>query len=250
MKRALLIFVLLCARLSATDFSGVGFDQHPGGALPLESAVIDEGGNTVPLSRYFHGQPVILVLAYYGCPNLCTLVLNAVADGLTDLKSTAGKDFEVVVVSIDPRETPALAAAKKAVYLRRYGRTGGDWHFLTAREDAIHRLTTVVGFRYFYDTASGQYAHPSGVVIADPRGHITQYLIGLEFPPREISLALQRAERDQTGPPAANVRLLCFHYDPRTGAYTLIISRGMQLAGFLTAGGLLGAIVLLNRKRA
>jgi protein SCO1/2 len=228
----------------------VGFDQHLGRALPLDTTFADESGRAIRLGSLLGKRPAVFVLAYYRCPNLCTIILNSLDDSLRDLEATAGKDFDVIVVSIDPHETPALAAEKKRSYIRHYGRPGAEvgWHLLTGDAAAIRRVADAVGYRYFYDNDSKQFAHPSGIAIVSPRGTISQYLLGVEFPPKELSAALHRAARDRIGPVSRAILLLCYCYDPATGKYTLAVSRVLQVAGSLTVLGVFGTIVLLNRR--
>ena len=151
------------------------------------------------LGNIFGGKPVILVLAYFRCPNLCGIVLNGLLHSVRELKASAGSDYDVVAVSIDPNEPTSRAADKKASCVLRYARPGtsGGWHFLTGGPAAIERLTNAVGFRYFYDEASQQFAHPSGIVVVTPQGRISQYLLGIEYPPQDLSRALQKASRGE-----------------------------------------------------
>ncbi|HEY5753969.1 MAG TPA: SCO family protein [Chthoniobacterales bacterium] len=250
-----LLFAILIAAISqpaATDFQQrVGFDQKLGDRLPLNESFRDETNRPVRLGEFFHGKPVIVVPAYYGCPNLCTLVLNGLLQSVRDLRKSAGTDYDIVVVSIDPRETPALASAKEQGYVRRYGRAGasGGWHLLTGTQDSIDAFTRSIGFRYFYDQSSGQFAHPSGVVVVTPDGRISQYLLGIEYPPKDIDGALEKASENRVGPVTRSLLLLCFHYDPSSGRYSLAISRVLQFAGVLTVAGLAIFVWSMERRR-
>lgn len=256
MKRTFLLFYFLLAANSSAqtlprDYTKrVGYDQHPGRALPLDATFVDETGRPIRLGSLMGSRPTILVLAYYGCPNLCTIVLNGTLDSLRDLNRTAGTDFDVIVASFDPAEKAPLAAAKKAACVRRYGRPGSErgWHFLTAEPDAIHRLTEAVGYRYFYDDTSHQFAHPSGIVVVTPNGKISQYLMGVDFPPQDIGAALDHAAAEQIAPLSRALLLLCFCYDPATGKYSLAISRLFQIAGTLTVAGLAGMMYRMSRQ--
>lgn len=204
--------------------------------VPLELMFRDETGRTVALREYFHGKPVILVLAYYRCPRLCSLVLNNLTEGLSAIDYIIGKDFTVVTVSIDPRETPALAAAKKTAYLDKYARPGADrgWHFLTGEEPAIQRLATAVGFRYTYDPRTEQYAHASGIMILTGTGTLARYFFGLEYAPRDLRFGLEDASAGSIGSPVTRpLRLLCFGYDSATGTYTLLTMRLLRGSGLL-----------------
>ena len=216
----------------------VGVDQRLGEQVPLDTSFVDESGRTVQLREYFGGRPVVLALVYYECPMLCTQVLNGLVGSLEALTFTAGLEFDVVVVSFDPGETPALAAAKKATYLRRYGRPGaeGGLHFLTGRAESIDALTAAVGFRYAYDPAIDQYAHPAAISVLTADGRVSRYLFGIEFAPRDLRLALVEATDRQIGSVIDQALLFCYHYDPETGTYGLAIMNVIRLAGLLTVG--------------
>jgi protein SCO1/2 len=230
----------------------VGFEQRLHAAMPLELTFRDDTGQQVRLGDYFHARPVILVLAYYRCPNLCTLVLNGLVRTLRALAFTAGAEFTVVTVSIDPRDTPALAAAKKAHYLQSYGRAAAatGWHFLTGDAAAIQQLTQAVGFQYAYDAAHDQFAHASGIVLLTSQGVIARYFYGVEYAPRDVRLGLIEAAAQRIGSPIDKLLLLCYHYDPQTGKYGLVILRVIRLAGLVTVLSL-GVIVgvLFRRER-
>jgi protein SCO1/2 len=218
----------------------VGFDQRLDAQVPLDLVFRDETGRDVPLRDYFGGKPVILVLAYYRCPMLCTMVLNGLVRALLDVTFDVGKEFNIVTVSFDPRETPALAAAKKKTYLERYGRPGAveGWHFLTGTEDAIKRLTNAVGFRYTYDAKHNQFAHASGIMILTPQGRIARYFYDITYSPRDIRLGLVEAAENKIGSPADQILLFCFHYDPAEGKYGPIIMNFVRLGGVVTLLGL------------
>jgi protein SCO1/2 len=204
--------------------------------VPLELKFRDEQGEAVILGDYFQDKPVILVLAYYRCPMLCNQVLNGLTDGLRGISLEAGKEFQVVVVSFDAREQPGLAAAKKATYVEHYGRPGAEdgWHFLTGEQAAIDRLTQAVGFPYIYDSAHDQFVHDSGIMILTPQGRISRYFYGIDFPSRDLRLALVESSAGRIGSPIDHVLLLCFHYDPNTGRYTATVLAIVRLAGALT----------------
>jgi protein SCO1/2 len=256
MKALALIFIIMTAAVSRAqslpaDYQQhVGFDQHLGRVLPLDAAFRDESGHAVRLGSLLQNHPTVLVLAYYRCPNLCTIVMNGLLGSLRDLRLSAGRDFEVIVVSIDPNEGAPLASAKKRVYVRQYSRPGADsgWHLLTGSAASIRELAGAVGYRYFYDGASRQFAHPSGIVIVSPSGKISQYMLGIEFPPKELDSAIHRASRDRVGSLSRAILLLCYCYDPATGKYTLAVNRVMQAAGSLTVLVLCGMILLMSRR--
>jgi protein SCO1/2 len=182
---------------------------------------------------------------------LCTLVLNGMVESLQDLKLDMGKQFTVVNVSIDPHETPELAAAKKKTCLKRYGRKGAaaGWHFLTGAEPAVKQLADEVGFRYAYDPSIKQYAHPSGIIILTPEGKVARYFFGINYSPKELAAALKQARTNQTGSPIEQLILLCFHYSPVTGKYGNLIMTIVRGCGVATLVGLAGAIVLVSRRR-
>jgi protein SCO1/2 len=201
--------------------SKIGIDQRLHQKVPLELEFVDETGRTVKLGDYMGKRPVLLALVYYECPMLCTQVLNGVTGALKVLNFSVGKEFDVVAVSINPREGPGLAAAKKQAYLERYGRpeTADGWHFLTGREENIRALATAVGFRYEYDEEIKQYAHGAGIELLTPKGVIARYFYGIEYSPRDIRLGIIEASEERIGSPIDCVMLLCYHYDPTTGKY-------------------------------
>jgi protein SCO1/2 len=221
-------------------FQKVRFDQNLDALLPLEVPLLDEQGRAVKLGDYFGRRPVIVNLVYYQCPMLCNEVLNSLLRSLNALAFDVGKDFEVVTVSIDPAETPVLAARKKAAYLRRYGRAGAGqgWHFLTGDEASIRRLAGAVGFNYVYDPKSKQFAHPAGIAIATPQGRIARYFFGISYPAGNLRLSLVEAAAGKIGSPMDQILLLCFHYDPRTGKYNVAIMNVIRILGGLTVASL------------
>jgi protein SCO1/2 len=231
----------------------VAFDQRLGETLPLDAAFRDEQGLSVPLRALFRGRPVVLSLVYYECPMLCTLTLNGLVSALGTLSLDAGRDFDVITVSFDSRETPALAAAKKAAYLKRYGRPGAaeGWRFLTGDEAAVKALTAAVGFRYAWDDRTRQFAHPAGVVVATPEGRIARYLFGVEYAPKDLRLALVESGQGRIGTVLDQVVLYCYQYDPTTGRYGAAVMRIVRGAGVLTLVALGGFItVMWRRERA
>lgn len=231
-------------------FPAVGFDQRLNEQAPLDLTFTDETGTPVQLRNYFDGKPVILSLAYYDCPMLCTLVLNGLVRTLRTLTFSAGNEFTVLTVSFDAREKSALAAEKRNTYLRAYDRTGAEngWHFLTGDEENIQKLTRAVGFRYQYDQASNQFAHASGIVILTPEGKISKYFYGIEYAPRDVRLGLVEASAGKIGSAVDQILLLCFHYDPAAGKYGLTIMRIVQASGLLTAFALGSYIVIMLRR--
>jgi protein SCO1/2 len=231
--------------------STVEFEQRLGASLPLNLTVHDEGGRAMRLGQLFGMRPVVLVFAYYTCPNLCQVVVNATLESVRNLPETIGHDFDVVVVSINPADTPETAARWKQTYTARYGRPGSapGWHFLTGDADAIRALTDAAGYRSFYDTASAQFAHPSGIVIVTPEGKVSRYLLGIEYPPKQLRAALADASQQRIGGLAERLLLLCFHYNPSLGRYGTLISRALQVAGLGTALAL-GLFMWRGRRRS
>jgi len=228
----------------------INFDQKLGAQVSLDLQFRDESGKLVKLGDYFGGKPVILVLGYYGCPMLCTFVLNGMIGSLQDIKWEIGNQFEVINVSIDPHETPALAAAKKKAYVRRYGRHDASqgWHFLTGEGPAIQSLAGEIGFGYAYDAQIKQYAHPSGLIILNPQGKVSHYLSGVIYSTKELNEALADASASKVGSPIHQLFLLCFHYSPITGKYGALIMYGVRVTGILTLL-LLGRLIVVSIRR-
>ena len=228
----------------------IGFDQKIDETLPLDVELRDEQGRQVRLGEYFGRRPVVLAVVYYDCPMLCTQVLSSMTSTFGVLALDPGKDFEIVVVSFDPRETPALAAEKKALYLDRFGRPGTEhgWHFLTGDEASVKRLTGAAGFRYAWDQQTGQFAHPAGVIVTTPDGRLARYLFGLEYGPRDLRFALVEASEGRVGTAVDSLLLYCYHYDPMTGRYGLVVMRALRVAGAATVL-LLGAFIAVMVRR-
>lgn len=224
----------------------VGIDQKLNQSVPLNLTFRDEHGQTVQLSQYFGQKPVILTLVYYNCPMLCTQILNGVESGLKELPMDIGKQFNVVTVSIDPSEGHVLADVKQEMYTGMYGRPGAaqGWHFLTGDEPQIKQLASAVGFRYAYDPDTKQFAHASAIMILTPEGKISRYLYGIQFPSRDLRLGLVEASEGKIGSPVDAILLFCYHYDPHTGKYGLLISHVIQAGGAFTLL-VLGALVLV-----
>lgn len=230
----------------------VGFDQKLNEQVPLDLVFRDENGAPSQLKEYFGKRPVIMVLVYYECPNLCPLILDSLVRNLKALSFDVGKQFNVLTVSIDPGEGPELAKAKKEEYLKRYGRPGAEegWDFLTGDEASIRQLTQAVGFRYTYDAKKDQYAHLAGIVILTPQGTVARYFYGIEYAPRDLRLGLVEASEGKIGSPVDQLLLFCYEYDPATGQYSLIVMNVLRLAGLVTVLSL-GAFmcVMLRRER-
>ncbi len=220
-----------------------------GAQIPLDLPFADESGRDVTLRQYFD-KPVILALVYYQCPSLCNMVLNGVLSSVRGLDLTAGKQYEVIAVSFDPRETPQMAAAKKQNYLKDYRHPGAEagWHFLTGPETSSKALAAAVGFRYVYDAMTNQYAHSSAIMILTPAGRVARYFYGIQYPPRDLRLGLVEASTEKIGTPTDQVLLYCFHYDPTTGKYALVIMNVLRLAALITLGALLTFMFVMFRR--
>lgn len=230
----------------------VGFDQRLNEQVPLDLVFRDETGRAVRLGEYFGGKPVILSLVYYNCTTLCPMILDGMVRSLSPVSFDIGKEFAMLTVSFDSRDTPAQAATKKAEYVQRYHRAGAadGWHFLTGEEAAIRQLTKAVGFRYLYDEKTDQFAHAAGILMLTPQGKVSRYFYGFDFSPRDLRLGLIEAAANKIGTPIDQVLLYCYHYDPLTGQYGLIVMRVLRLAGLATVLALGGFIlVMLRRER-
>jgi protein SCO1 len=235
---------------------GVGIDQNLNAQIPLELTFKDETGQAVRLGQYFHDKPVVLALVYYECPGLCDLVLNGLSHAMEQISLNVGADYEVVTVSFNPKESWQLAGAKKANYIEKYQRPGGQadakagWHFLTGQEDAIKKLTSTVGFHYNWDPVAKQFAHASGIMVLTPEGKIARYFYGIQYKPRDFRLGLVEASANKIGTTADQVLLFCYHYDPTTGKYGMAITQITRALGTATVLALGGFIfIMLRRER-
>ena len=233
----------------------VGVAQHLNGQLPLNAAFVDETGAPVTLGTYLNGKrPAVFALVYFDCPMLCSEELDGLTSALEMVKMSPGKDFDVIVVSIDPSDTPAKAAEKKAFYLKRYGRpeTAAGWHYLTVQRPAIDAVTTAVGFGYVKvpgpDGKLTQFAHASSIELVTPQGRMAQYYLGVEYSPKDIMLGLIEASGNKIGSPVANILTYCYHYDPTTNKHSLIVARVVQLGGMVTVASLGSFIFIMFRR--
>ncbi len=224
------------ANVRPAGLKHVGIEQHLDDQIPADLQFRDETGKPVRLGDYFGKKPVILNLVYYRCPMLCSEVLSGLESALRVLKFNVGNEFDVLTVSFDPTDTPEIATAKKADYLKRYGRAGAadGWHFLTGPQNSIDALTKAVGFQYQYDPKIQQFAHATAIAILTPEGKIAQYYYGVEYAPKDLRLGLIQAADNKIGTPVDAVLLYCYHYDPDTGKYGAIIGRILQLSGLAT----------------
>jgi protein SCO1/2 len=213
----------------------VGIEQHLDGQVPPDLAFVDDTGRPVKLGEFFGKKPLILNLVYYNCTMLCGEVLAGLTGAMKLVKFDVGNEFDVVTVSFNPQETPAIAAAKKRDYLKRYGRPGAasGWHFLTGPAQSINALTKAVGFQYQYDPKLNQFAHATAIMVLTPQGRISRYFYGVDFPPKDLRMGLVEASEGKIGNAVDQVLLYCYHYDPATGKYGAIVSNMLRLgAGF------------------
>ena len=230
----------------------VGIEQRLDAQVPADLGFVDDAGHAVKLGDYFGKKPLILNLVYYNCTMLCGEALTGLAGSMKMIKFDVGNEFDVVTVSFNPKETPQIAAEKKADYIKRYGRPGAvaGWHFLTGPADSINALTKAVGFQYQYDAAKNQYAHATAIMVLTPQGRISRYFYGVDFPPKDLRLGLVEASQGKIGNLTDQVLLYCYHYDPTVGKYGAVVSNMLKLGGGLTillVGGLLFILIRLDR---
>jgi protein SCO1/2 len=230
-------------------------DENLEGRVPLDVDFRDHEGHAVKLSDFFDGQrPVLLTFAYHTCPTLCSMVLDAVVKGISEVPWTAGEEYEIVTISIDPRDTPERAASKREELLARYGRSAAQhgWHFLVGEDEDIRRVADAVGFRYFYDSAQQQYGHPAAIMFLTPDAKVARYLYGLEFVPSDIRMALLEASQGRSITTTEQILLYCYAYDPDANSYVLMATRVMQAGGVLTVlvlGTFLAVLFRRERRR-
>jgi protein SCO1 len=229
----------------------VGFEPPLNGPIPLDLAFRDEAGRQIRLGDYFGQQkPVLLALVYYGCPMLCNQVEQGVVGSLKMLSFNAARDYDVVFVSFDPRETPDMAAQKKDSAMSHYGRreTASGWHFLTGSKDSIDAITKAANFRYSFDPKSGLFAHASGILLLTPDGRISRYFYGVEYPSRDVRLGLVDASAGKIGTPIDHLLLYCFHYDPSSARYSATILRIVRLGGIATIVLMVAGFLIFRRR--
>jgi len=233
---------------------GVQVTQKLNQQLPLDATFVDDEGRPVRLGQYFGQKPAILTMVYYNCPMLCSEELDGLTGALEMVHLTPGKDFNVIVISIDPSETPQLAAKKKAFYLKRYGRpeTADGWHFLVGAKPAIDAVTTATGYGYVRvpgpDGTLSQFAHASSIEVVTTSGKLAQYYLGVEYSPKDVLLGLIEASGNKIGSPVANILTYCYHYDPQTNKHSLVVARVVQVGGMLTMTGLGGFMFIMFRR--
>jgi protein SCO1/2 len=238
-----------------TVLKNVQVRQHLNQQLPLNAAFVDETGAPVTLGKYFDGKhPAVLSMVYYNCPMLCSEEMDGLTSALEMVHLVPGKDFQIVLISIDPSETPELAAKKKAFYVKRYGHpeTADGWHFLTGQRPAIDAVSDAVGFGYVRvpgpDGKLTQFAHASSIEIVTPTGKLAQYYLGVEYSPKDVLLGLIDASGNKIGSPVANILTYCYHYDPQNNKHSLIVARVVQLGGIVTVASLGSFIFLMFRR--
>lgn len=256
--RIYLVMLLAFAGVATADNSAnlppklrdIGIDQHLGARLPLDARFQNADGESVTLGSFFHNKPVVLALVYYECPMLCNRIMAGIASGLRPLTLKAGKDFEVVAISINPKETPAEAAAKQDLFSGEYsGKRGSPgWHFLVGSPDSIAAVAEAVGFHYRWDPETKMYIHASGIMIATPKGVLSRYFYGVEYSPTDLKLGLIDSGGGGIGSPVDKVLLFCYHYDPTTGKYGAVVMNILKAGGAVTVT-LLGAGLLLLWRR-
>ena len=232
-------------------FDQVGIEQKLNQQVPLDLAFTDENGQSVKLGNYFGSKPVILTLVYYQCPMLCSQVLNGLTGALNGItRFNIGRDFDIVTVSFDPRDTAAEATATKKRLLSHYRRPGSaeGWHFLTGKEDQIKALAASVGFRYAWDPAIQQFAHASSIMLLTPQGRVAQYYFGIESAPRDIQLGLVESSQGKIGNAADQFILYCYHYDPARGKYGAIVLNIMRVSALATVLVLGGFVIVMFRR--
>lgn len=228
----------------------VGFKQRLDQMLPLDAAFKDDDGRAVTLGQLLGPKPVLLAFVYYQCPMLCTQVMNGISSALKVMPFAAGQDFDVVLVSFDPRDTPAIAAEKKRAHLKYWSteREAAAWHLLTGDEASIRRVTSAAGFTYQWDEPTGQFAHVSGILVVTPEGRLSRYFYGVEYSPKELRLALVESGEGRIGSVIDELLLYCFHYNPESGRYGLVVMNLVRLGGVLTVL-FMGGFILMNRRR-
>ena len=237
-----------------TVLQKVEVEQHLNRQLPLNTQFVDDAGKTVRLGDYFGKHPAILSLVYYNCPMLCSEEMDGLASALEMVRLTPGRDFEIVIISIDPSETPAIAAKKKAFYLKRYGRpeTADGWHFLTGQQPAIDAVSAATGFGYVRvpgpDGKLSQFAHASSIELVTTEGKLAQYYLGVEYSPKDIMLGLIDASGNKIGSPVANILTYCYHYDPQTNKHSIRVVRVVQLGGMVTVVSLGSFMFVMFRR--
>jgi protein SCO1 len=234
------------------QLKNVGFDPQLNAQIPLDLPFVDENGSNVHLRDYFKQKPVVLAFVYYGCPMLCNQVEQGVVGSLRMLSFTPGRDYDVVFVSFDPRESPDMAAQKKKSALDHFRRpeTAAGWHFLTGTKESIDAATNAANFRYSFDAKTNLFAHASGIMLLTPDGRISRYFYGVEYPGRDMRLGLVEASAGKIGTPIDHVLLFCYQYNPSSATYSASILKIIRLGGILTILCIVGGILIFRRRDA
>ncbi len=229
--------------------NGVGIEQKLNSPVPLDLTFRDEAGQMTPLRTYFGDKPVVIEFVYFKCTSLCPMSVRESVTSLRRVDLQPGKDYDVIVVSFDPADTPAVAVEKKAEYAKEFGRSSfnSGWHFLTGNQDSISRLASAIGFKYRWDEESKQFVHAGGIMVATPDGHLSRYFYGIQYAPQDLRMALVEASQHKIGSPVDYITLFCFHYDATQGKYTLAITNLLKLAAGITIAALLGLLFFLTR---
>lgn len=242
----------IAATMGARKLENANFEQKLNAQLPFDLMFIDENDKPVKLGNFFNkGRPVILTLNYYGCPMLCTMILNGFVDTAKKLPFEIGREYDVVTVSFDPRDTASLAAKKKEAYIGSIGQKDAakGWHFLTGKKKEIDQLCNTVGFSYFYDEKTQEFGHGSGIMVATPQGKLSHYFYGIQYSPSDVRLSLVEASQGKIGTLADKAKLIfCFHYDPVSGKYTAAVDKLIK-TGCLTTAGIVGISLLIAFRR-
>lgn len=249
---AALLLLLAAPALAAPapDLRGFAYQQRPGSRLPLDALFRDETGRSRSLAEVAGGKSLILALVYFHCPNLCGIVRTDLFDALSKTGMTAGRDYTLIALSIDPSETPQDAKAAKADDIARYPLPGAEaaWHFLTGASQNVQAVAEAVGFRDKFDPQLKQFVHPAGIIFATPKGVVSSYLLGVGYAPNDVRLGVTRADLGTVAAAALPVLLLCYHYDPETGRYTLSIMKLLRLAAAITVLAIGGTLYLAFRR--
>ena len=237
-----------------TALRDVGIEQKLDQQLPLDLMFRDENGQPVKLGQYFGQKPVVLAFVYYDCPMLCTQILNGMGEVIRVMPFELGKDYEVVTISFDPRESAELAASKKKVYVgylpaRMQPSANAGWHFLTGDAESIKQVTDAAGFKYHYDESTKQFAHASGIMVATPQGKLSRYYYGIQYSARDLRLGLIESSQNKIGSPVDQLLLYCYHYDPATGKYGAVVMNIVRAGGVITVLAIVAMFFILRRRQ-
>ena len=238
------------AAVGADDIvARLGFDQRLHAVIPGGLHFRDERGTDVRIADYLDRSPLLLVFTYYGCSSLCPTFVGHLVETLERTETTSARRYQIIAVSIDPGDSPAIAAQKKSVYLSGAARVRSeDWHLLTGSPANIAALADAAGFRYGYDVATHQYEHPAGFVVLTPRGTIARYFFGFDYTPRELAAALDEAAARRISSPVQRLLLLCFHIGSPTGKYDATVLRALRWMALAGIASLVALYVAARRR--